>query len=425
MRRRLSLVVVLAFALASTAGTARATTPTGVFPFQRCVTLDYPDQVVTAIFDYASANPAVVFVPVGVNNLFAPDPIARGQTEFFFPGVNEDAFEVSFGLYDTHSLTWTLLGNSVTAGVDSPLCEVSINSQPQTLAGPAVLGTPVVGQPLFAQVGGWEGAVAAYGYQWQVEDDSSNWSDIPGADGASYTPVPDDVGHAVRVEVTAASAGHELGTGGATNTMPSDQTDAVAAAPAAGIASITGSPLVGSTLTAHTGTWVNVTSFDYDWQRCAVTCSDTGGTASTYQPTASDVGSSLRVVVTPTGASSPDAVSPETAVIQQPTTPLSVSPASIDFGTVKVGKSLTRSVTVTNTSAAPAQLGGWTRTGAGAAAFRVSSACSLTKPLKAGRTCSVSVSFAPTAPGAQHAQLQVFDSSGGGPAPVPLDGTGA
>src|SRR3954454_3320896 len=70
---------------------------------------------------------------------------------------------------------------------------------------------------------------------------------------------------------------------------------------------ISGTPKVGSTLTANDGTWANSpTSFTYQWQRCASdgrSCGDiTAGTTKTYVPTTGDVGHALRVVVTAVNA---------------------------------------------------------------------------------------------------------------------------
>src|SRR4051794_32423927 len=70
---------------------------------------------------------------------------------------------------------------------------------------------------------------------------------------------------------------------------------------------ISGTPKVGSTLTANEGTWANSpTSYTYQWQRCASdgrSCGDiTAGTAKTYAPTTGDVGHALRVVVTAVNA---------------------------------------------------------------------------------------------------------------------------
>src|SRR3954453_8305160 len=66
---------------------------------------------------------------------------------------------------------------------------------------------------------------------------------------------------------------------------------------------ISGTPKVGSTLTANEGTWANApTSFTYQWQRCASgggACGDiVVATTKTYTPTTGDAGHALRVVVT-------------------------------------------------------------------------------------------------------------------------------
>ncbi len=63
---------------------------------------------------------------------------------------------------------------------------------------------------------------------------------------------------------------------------------------------ITGSPVLGQTLTATTGTWTNSpTTYSYAWQSCSSggACSPVGGNASTYQLVSSDVGHTINVTV--------------------------------------------------------------------------------------------------------------------------------
>ena len=63
---------------------------------------------------------------------------------------------------------------------------------------------------------------------------------------------------------------------------------------------ITGSPVLGQTLTATTGTWTNSpTTYSYAWQSCSSggACSPVGGNASTYQLVSSDVGHTIKVTV--------------------------------------------------------------------------------------------------------------------------------
>jgi hypothetical protein len=97
---------------------------------------------------------------------------------------------------------------------------------------------------------------------------------------------------------------------------------AVAATPANTSApTISGTPKVGSTLTANDGTWANSpTSFTYQWQRCASdgrSCGDiTAGTTKTYVPTTGDAGHALRVVVTAVNADG------RSSATSAPTTPV-------------------------------------------------------------------------------------------------------
>ncbi|MFN2578642.1 MAG: tail fiber domain-containing protein [Pyrinomonadaceae bacterium] len=93
----------------------KGVTPTGVYPLLDCVTYDAPDNIVTAIFGYVSTNSDTVLIPVGPDNKFTSDPADRGQSIFFFPGTNHDAFEVTFSLSNTPQITWSLLGHTVTA----------------------------------------------------------------------------------------------------------------------------------------------------------------------------------------------------------------------------------------------------------------------------------------------------------------------
>jgi hypothetical protein len=87
---------------------------------------------------------------------------------------------------------------------------------------------------------------------------------------------------------------------------------------------ISGSAIVGATLTATHGTWSgSPTSFHYAWSRCDTTgaaCLAIGGaTARIYTPTGADVGHTLRVSVTArnaSGASTP-ATSAATGIVPQ------------------------------------------------------------------------------------------------------------
>jgi hypothetical protein len=84
---------------------------------------------------------------------------------------------------------------------------------------------------------------------------------------------------------------------------------------------LAGAPAVGQTLHAGQGTWGNnPTSFTYQWQRCASSCTNiAGATAPTYVVASADVGDSIDVVVTAsnTGGSSSQ-TSAQTAPVLAP-----------------------------------------------------------------------------------------------------------
>src|SRR3954468_2307556 len=88
---------------------------------------------------------------------------------------------------------------------------------------------------------------------------------------------------------------------------------------------ISGTPQVGQTLTASTGTWNSQTTptYAYQWQRCDTAGNNcaavTGATSQTYTVQVADVDHTLRVVVTATNPSgSGSATSAQTAVVSQP-----------------------------------------------------------------------------------------------------------
>jgi hypothetical protein len=308
--RALGLAVL---ALGVQAGTAQAVV-TGVFPQVHCVSFDQEHNTLTGIFDYFSANDSNVIIPVGPNNEFVTPPINRGQPVVFFPGVNYQAFAVTIFTPPSQSLTWSLLGNTVTMGPGSPEC-VSAGSAPVVERGAKVHGTPFVGQPLSVEAGVYKNDVGDVEYQWQRTDGAGGWTSIPDATDSTYTPTSDDAGQQLRVQVTISSALAADGDNGAVTTDDTSPTDPVGAPPTGAWPTISGTALPGRTLTANPGTWTGVSSFTYDWQRCSRTCVSTGVTTPTYTVGRSDVLRQLRVVVRPSGMSEPAGVSAELFIL--------------------------------------------------------------------------------------------------------------
>jgi hypothetical protein len=111
--------------------------------------------------------------------------------------------------------------------------------------------------------------------------------------------------------------------------------------------SISGSTVVGQTLTADHGTWAgSPTSFAYQWKRCdsagAACTAIAGATAATYAAQAADVGHALRVSVAAANASGAAAPidSAATAAVTSAPVPANTTAPSIS-GTAQAGQTLT------------------------------------------------------------------------------------
>jgi hypothetical protein len=182
---------------------------------------------------------------------------------------------------------------------------VTASPPPTNKSRPQISGTPHVGTPLKTSNGSWGGASPiTYAYNWQRCDANGNsCSSISDhSDNQTYTPTSSDLGHTLRVVVTATN-------GGGSAQATSDHTDVVTVGPPDNSVkpAITGSTQSGQTLTASTGTWSNnPTGYQYAWQLCDAAGDNcaaiTGATSSKYTTVATDVGHTIRVVVTATNS---------------------------------------------------------------------------------------------------------------------------
>jgi hypothetical protein len=214
----------------------------------------------------------------------------------------------------------------------SPLSgEAAGQAAPANTATPSISGTPQEGQTLTASNGTWSGSPTGFTYAWsRCDQNGDTCTAIAGATAQTYQAASADVGHTLRVTVTATNAdGSTPATSAPTAAVSSASAPANTTAP-----TITGTTQVGSTLTAANGTWSGSPTFTYAWSRCDQTgssCADIGGaTSSTYVLTAVDAGATLRVRVTATNsAGSTSATSVPTAVVAgTPPTVVNGCPAS-------------------------------------------------------------------------------------------------
>ncbi len=103
-----------------------------------------------------------------------------------------------------------------------------------------------------------------------------------------------------------------------------------------------------------------------------------------------------------------------------------VETTRLDFGSVKLGKTEARKVSITNAGNAPLAFEGFSVQGAAADSFTITnkSTCSTDTKLKAGAACTIAVSFKPAEVGQANAMLVVKHDAQGSPAQIELRGTG-
>lgn len=195
---------------------------------------------------------------------------------------------------------------------------------PVNIDPPFITGTERVGEVLTAHNGTWENSPTDFRYRWLRCNASGLSCVLTSADGQTYRLHDIDVGHTLRVRVTAMNAdGASMARSEPSGVVQPN------AAPLTNTArpTVTGTPRVGGELTASEGSWTgNPTSFTFQWQRCdvdAITCGDViGATGRTYGVRLADLGFRLRVVVTAHKGDRLGTASSAPTGVVQPTTPI-------------------------------------------------------------------------------------------------------
>jgi Ca2+-binding RTX toxin-like protein len=147
-----------------------------------------------------------------------------------------------------------VIGSTAPAATDIPRI---------TFFGPA----PIEGTAISATPGTWSGSPPiTYTYQWLQCDSFGNDCNPTGGTTASYTPTSGDVGHELRVKVTATN------NGGSTSST-SNATPVVRGLLPAPVVPPTASPelpVVGGTLSGSVGSWSGKQpiTFDYTFEKC-------------------------------------------------------------------------------------------------------------------------------------------------------------
>jgi hypothetical protein len=189
---------------------------------------------------------------------------------------------------------------------------------PQNTAPPTISGQAREGSTLTTTDGTWSNSPTSFTYQWQrCASDGRACGDITAGTSKTYSPTTGDVGHALRVVVTAVNAdGRSSATSSPTDPVNSQNGPTSTVKPA-----LSGSATIGDTLRVSNGSWSpQPSSFSRQWQRCeadGTACLNiAGATGQSYGVRVADVGHRLRALVTArTSSGSTIAASSVSAVV--------------------------------------------------------------------------------------------------------------
>ncbi len=231
-------------------------------------------------------------------------------------GCEIDASALEDGMYQLRAVIVDNAGNTYTTPVVSFTVE---NAALSNTTAPAVTGYAIEGRTLSANTGSWTGASPiTYAFQWErCNTSGESCSNIAEATSSTYALASGDIGHTLRIHVSATNA--------AGSASVSSTATAIVVANTLGdlsLPAVSGTPDIGSTLNADPGSWSGALpiSYGYQWEHCNSSggeCADiSGATSASYVPASGDLGGTLKVVVTATnGEGSASATSSATAVI--------------------------------------------------------------------------------------------------------------
>jgi probable HAF family extracellular repeat protein len=192
---------------------------------------------------------------------------------------------------------------------------------------------------------------------------------------------------------------------------------------------------IGTTSAAKTVTLKNTGTTSLTISSIAITGTNAGDFAQTHTCGSTlAAGASCRISVTfkPTASGTRRAAvsitdnaagSPQKVTLSGIGTTAKLSPTSLSFGIVKIGTSSpAKTVTLTNVGTTALSITGIAITGTNAGDFAQTHTCG--SSLAAGATCTISVTFRPTAIGTRRAAVSITDNAAGSPQKVALSGTG-
>ncbi len=194
---------------------------------------------------------------------------------------------------------------------------------PANTGTPTITGTAQQGSTLTGANGTWSNTPTAYAYAWSRCDANGDaCSTVAGASAATFALAAADVGHTLRLTVTATNAD-----GSASSTSAPSAVVLAAAAPTnTALPVISGTVAVDGILSVTNGTWTgSPTGYVYAWTRCdqnGNACATiSGADGPQYKLTSADAGTTVRAIVTAkNGTGETAATSAQTGVVPTPTT---------------------------------------------------------------------------------------------------------
>lgn len=176
------------------------------------------------------------------------------------------------------------------------------SAAPSNTSLPSISGSARDGSLLRASHGSWTESPTSYAYQWlRCDAQAGNCASTTGATSDQYTIVTADVGHRLKVQVTATNSSGS----GVAISRPTGVVQPTGAAPKnSSPPTISGTTQQGSTLTVSPGSWSGTPapSFSYQWERCVGTgggcAAISGATGTTYVLASADVAHTILAQVT-------------------------------------------------------------------------------------------------------------------------------
>jgi hypothetical protein len=149
-------------------------------------------------------------------------------------GVTTNSYAVATGDvgFTLRSRVTAVNSDGQAKAVSNATAVVAAQGGPPNTAPPTISGTATVGSTLTANPGTWTGSSITFAYQWrQCDASGANCTSITGATSNTYVIASGDVGHTIRIAVTATDA---TGPNTVTSAQTATVTGAAPAPPATG-----------------------------------------------------------------------------------------------------------------------------------------------------------------------------------------------